>query len=75
MPATVSDRAQLAGRVEPKQRASDAYNDEAPQCVGADKRAPHFRKVGEDAGQLVGGYHLLVDGILQHLRLLCGHEA
>ena len=29
----------------------------------------------EAAGQLVGGYHLLVDGILQHLRLLCGHEA
>lgn len=25
--------------------------------------------------RLVGGYHLLVDGILQHLRFLCRHEA
>ena len=33
---------QLACRVEPKQCASDADDDEAPQCVGADKRTPHL---------------------------------
>ena len=61
--------------MKPKQRASDTDDDEAPQCIGADKCAPHFGKVGENPGQFVGGYHLAVDGVLQHLRFLCRHKA
>ena len=67
--------AQLAACIEPEQAAADAYDDEATQGVAADEFGTHLSQVGKDAGELVGGYHLLVDGILQHLCLLGGHVA
>ncbi len=67
--------AQFAAGVEQEQAATDAYNDEAPQGVAADEFGTHLFQVGKDTGEFVGGYHLLVDGILQHLRFLSGHVA
>lgn len=35
--------------------------------------AAHFPQIGKDAGQLLGGYHIPVDGVLQHPGLLGRH--
>lgn len=75
MPATVSDRRSLPAEWSQSSAHPMPIMMKLRNASALTKRPPHFRKVGEDAGQLVGGYHLLVDGILQHLRLLCGHEA
>ena len=66
MPATVSDRRSLP--------AEWSQSSAHPMPIMMKLRNASAL-TSEDAGQLVGGYHLLVDGILQHLRLLRGHEA